>query len=155
MKVYTINKDAKVYVNPYNWDNETLVRKLTQACVRVGANGVCGLQADFRTLYKHPEALYAFYLKGVVLARLKRQKPPFQPGDSVITAHGHRAWPLNGLIFGLLPPGETVKIVRVHCDGNNVWRVEVKGHPGLLYRAEDFSLVPPIDNSPLDGNNAA
>ncbi len=149
MKTENKRVGVEIYTNHYKWNGEALLWALMQACKRVGARG-SELKTGFyfREIYEQPDALTAFYLKGVLLAKLEKQKPPFQPGDNVITTNERRTVPLSGLVSECMPPGEIVKIVRVHYDGFGIWRVEIEEHPGLLYRAEDFTLVPATDNPP-------
>lgn len=132
--------------NPYDWDNETLLKGFMRACAKAGVSG-SGLCYDPFAHYDHAEALF---LKGVVLAKMEGARPPFKPSDNVVTTSERRTWPQGGLQSDLIPPGEIVKVVRIQYDGKGVWKVGIRGHENLLYRTEDFSLVPPKVNPPDD-----
>ncbi len=110
-------------------------------------------KGHYLTVYHSgPRQCEISFLKGVVLAMLARKRPPFQPSNNVVTISEFRVRPQNSLYSGrdVISSGETLEIARVHYTSNDTWHIEIKGHPGLLYRAEDFTLVPATDNPPDD-----
>ena len=68
----------------YDYTNEELVKAFMSACAHAGAAS-SGLVIDVTGPYQVEEA---HYLKGVLLARLDQQAPPFRRKDCVKTRGG-------------------------------------------------------------------
>ncbi|MBU2036631.1 hypothetical protein KJ866_00245 [Patescibacteria group bacterium] len=130
--------------NPYDWDNGLLLAKFMMVCMKAGNSGNI---SDFGPPASDDSAQLS-YLKGAVMARLEGKKPPFKPGDDALSCEEAR--PLNSPASDLILPGKTMEVIRVYYSGNDLWHIEIEGHLGLLYRAEDFVLVLPTDNLPDD-----
>ncbi len=125
----------------YEMTNEELLREFGQACAEARLSN-SGFVVDVMGPVHASEARY---LKGVVLARLDGQKPPFSRGDVVQSKSGDgaRAVGWHGRLSGASEPHE---IFRVHYLGNEKWLLEFRNLPeGMegtpLFQAEEFVLV--------------
>ncbi len=112
----------------YEMSHEELVNYFMRICARAGTAS-SGLVIDVTGLY---EAAEAKYLKGVLLARLDGQKPPFKreeeievTADSVYVYHGRN-----------LKKGEHLTIERIYYQDKK-WFVTFKG-------IEGEEVIPPL-----------
>ena len=136
-------------MNAYELDNEALLKEFMNACGRAGTSN-SGLCYD---LAASEHLKYAHYLKGVVLAKIEGEDPPFKPGDIVICvkrdgaypAFGYSSFPLPGTILCQRQPK---KIIRVYYKGGKKWEVELAPNHERLYRAEDFSIAETPNDTP-------
>lgn len=125
----------------YEMTNEELLREFGQACAEAGLSN-SGLVIDVMGPVHVGEARY---LKGVVLARLDGQKPPFSCEDVVQSKSGGEVRAVG--YGGLFAISGSHEIFRVHYLGNEKWLMELRDIPEatrgtLMFPAEEFILVP-------------
>lgn len=127
-------------MDAYELSNEALLKEFMEACARAGVSnsGLCYSP----TAGVHQDR--ANYFRGVVLARLEGEKPPFKPGDTIICVKPNGAYQTTGYCHTPMRGWtEPQKVVRLYYKGAKVWELKVANHNNdEFYRAEDFALAP-------------
>ena len=127
-------------VNVYDMPNGKIIEEFMQACAKASISN-SGLCIDVMAGY---ELERAYYLKGVVLARMDKQTPPFKSGD-VVKPKFERVPSADW--WGTTQLADThLKIKRVLYIGNGKWQlgfigVEHSEKRDPRFPADSFCLV--------------
>lgn len=110
--------------NPYALSDERLISEFASACRRSGFSN-SGLVISFSA---GSDASYASYLESVLLARLQRETPPFQPGQVVAPKEMETKPFNNGWKRSSHPRQlpEKLTVERVYYLGNQKWLLRFK-----------------------------
>ncbi len=110
----------------YDLSDEALVNEFGQACLRGGSEKV-------------------LYLMGVLLSRLKGEKPPFKPGNLVYGDYGKSGKNISSVEGTKIPYSnnqsyfESYQVSQTHFE-NGEWLITLKEETGKFH-AEDFILL--------------
>ncbi len=134
--------------NEYDLSNESLINALGKATVRAGISNsglvISASSTDDRD--------YALYLRGIVLARLDKQAPPFKAGDKVVQSETGKLFsvslgPDNNFVLAEPKEYEVARVYyrRIELPRLSDWQIAFKEieHTGVwaVFDAAKFTLA--------------